>query len=650
MRIVHVNTQDVAGGAAKMARLLARRQRAAGHEAVMLVARRHGPGAFVSRFDPAPDPILGPFAEETGLQYLHFQGAFGLPGREPMASADLVHLHNLHYGYFNPLALAAISRAKPCLWTLHDLHSLTGFCNHPVDCSGWLTGCADCGRARMDGPDPALDGQIGPARRRGTALTLQVKSLVYRHFRLTLACPSRWVEDQVERSILAGHPTEVISNGIETEVFVPGDRRAARRELGIPEDAPVVGAVASFGVFENPIKGGPLILAAMRRVWAEHPDAVFLNVGGSGPGPDPRVVNLPFVENPAALARVYAAMDVLAHASLAETFCLVAAEAMACAVPVAAQLLGPLPEVVRHDREGLLSPPGDAPALAANISRLLGDEPLRRTLGRNGRERALAEFGLELMAERYLALSLRVVQERRDHPEGPAPLPLAELPSLVVTAALRQAEGLPTSPSGDDWGRTGPESPPAGDDPIRDFVEREPEELRPHMLAALNKTQDIARVFELRRQGSLEESLEVLSGLIARWPRDTALWRTLGVTLGLMGRWAKAMDAFRVCLEASPPQADALLNVCDMWRAAGDPAKAREALKAFAAVDPSLRGFNLRLGLLFLDAGDHRRAARAFLRELKLHGSPEARAPLGQCLAALNKKTALAARVNGKEN
>ena len=313
MRIVHVNTQDVAGGAAKIARLLAASQREAGHQSGLLVARRHGPGGRVRRFDAGSAPVLSPFCEATGLSYLDLQGAFGLLAAEPVASADLLHLHNLHYGYFNPLALPAISRAKPCLWTLHDLHALTGYCNHPVDCLGWLSGCAECRRQGMDGPDPALDGRTdmtraGGLRGQGAAITHRVRALAYRHSRLTLACPSEWVRQQVERSSLAGHPVHVIPNGVETGLFAPGDKAAARRELGIAQNALVVGGVASYGVFANPIKGGALLLKALRLLWQARPDLIFLNVGGFGQGPDPRVRNVPFVGNPVDLARIYAAM------------------------------------------------------------------------------------------------------------------------------------------------------------------------------------------------------------------------------------------------------------------------------------------------------------------------------------------------------
>jgi glycosyltransferase involved in cell wall biosynthesis len=49
-----------------------------------------------------------------------------------------------------------------------------------------------------------------------------------------------------------------------------------------------------------------------------------------------------------------------------------------------------MPEIVRHEQEGLLVPPADAAELAAALQRLLGDEPLRARLGASGAERARA--------------------------------------------------------------------------------------------------------------------------------------------------------------------------------------------------------------------------------------------------------------------
>lgn len=56
-------------------------------------------------------------------------------------------------------------------------------------------------------------------------------------------------------------------------------------------------------------------------------------------------------------------------------------EAMACAVPVVSTRVGGIPELVRHEHNGLLAAPGDVPAVTAALYRLLRDAPLRDRLG-----------------------------------------------------------------------------------------------------------------------------------------------------------------------------------------------------------------------------------------------------------------------------
>jgi len=83
-----------------------------------------------------------------------------------------------------------------------------------------------------------------------------------------------------------------------------------------------------------------------------------------------------------------AAFDVLAMPSRMEPWGRVAAEALAAGVPVVAAASGGLPEVVRDGVDGFLYPPGDVPALADRLSRLLGDPELRRRMAAAGREGA----------------------------------------------------------------------------------------------------------------------------------------------------------------------------------------------------------------------------------------------------------------------
>lgn len=85
-------------------------------------------------------------------------------------------------------------------------------------------------------------------------------------------------------------------------------------------------------------------------------------------------------------------MDAVVVPSLAEGFGRVALYAMAAALPVVGSRVGGIPEVVSPEETGLLTPPGDAAALAAALDRLAGDRGAARRMGECGRNRLLAGF------------------------------------------------------------------------------------------------------------------------------------------------------------------------------------------------------------------------------------------------------------------
>lgn len=84
-------------------------------------------------------------------------------------------------------------------------------------------------------------------------------------------------------------------------------------------------------------------------------------------------------------------------------------EAMAAGLPVVATRVGGVPELVADGETGLLVDAGDEVALAAALQRLVDDADLRRRLGRNGRDRALAEFDMAHFLREHLELYERVL-------------------------------------------------------------------------------------------------------------------------------------------------------------------------------------------------------------------------------------------------
>jgi len=207
--------------------------------------------------------------------------------------------------------------------------------------------------------------------------------------------------------------SHLLGNGTDTGFFdpaqVPPERAAAlRRELGLPADALVVGAVGRL-VAE---KGYRELFAAARAVRQADPRVRFLAVGT----PDlDKADAISEAELAAAAGDVLvtgwrddvrdllAVMDVFVLASWREGMPRSAIEAAAMGKALVLTDIRGCREVARHDREALLVAPRDPGALATAISRLAADPALRERLAGAARRRALERFSEQDVAERVVA-------------------------------------------------------------------------------------------------------------------------------------------------------------------------------------------------------------------------------------------------------
>ena len=74
--------------------------------------------------------------------------------------------------------------------------------------------------------------------------------------------------------------------------------------------------------------------------------------------------------------------------------------------------VGGIPETFSNNESGLLVPPEDAPALAVEICRLLGDNGLRARMGNNGFERAHKYFSIDSMVKAVNKIYDEAINER----------------------------------------------------------------------------------------------------------------------------------------------------------------------------------------------------------------------------------------------
>jgi ectoine hydroxylase-related dioxygenase (phytanoyl-CoA dioxygenase family) len=113
-----------------------------------------------------------------------------------------------------------------------------------------------------------------------------------------------------------------------------------------------------------------------------------------------------------------AAADIFVMPSFEEPFGLVFCEAMAMGKPVVALDDGGTPEVVEHERTGLLSARGDLDALTANVARLLRDADARATLGAAGRRKVLEDLTTKRMAADVATVYHKVCRAGRPTSSG----------------------------------------------------------------------------------------------------------------------------------------------------------------------------------------------------------------------------------------
>jgi glycosyltransferase involved in cell wall biosynthesis len=210
-----------------------------------------------------------------------------------------------------------------------------------------------------------------------------------------------------------------VLNAIDPSRWDPSlDPAPGRASLGVPHDAPLVVSVARL--FRG--KGHFELVSALALVKRKHPNVRLAVVGSDYPADSgtTRMLeehasklgigeNVIFTGQRSDIAALMAACDVFALPSFEEPFGLVFAEAMAMKRPVVALTDGGTPEVVEHGKCGLLSPPGDIDALAANLVRLLDDRALRTQFGEYGRSRVEQHFTPQRLASDFAALYARIL-------------------------------------------------------------------------------------------------------------------------------------------------------------------------------------------------------------------------------------------------
>lgn len=204
--------------------------------------------------------------------------------------------------------------------------------------------------------------------------------------------------------LLGDTPAHLIRSGIDIAEFARADelRDAARAELGLPPEAPVIGMLACL----KPQKAPADFVEIAARVSRARPDARFFLAGdGELRGELEQLIAEHDLGSRFTLLgwrrdvpALLGALDILVLTSRWEGLPRVCPQAMAAGRPVVATSVDGIPEAIVDGRNGFLVEPGDVDGAASRVLDLVSDRTLAAGFGEAGK-RAVAEFGVERMVE-----------------------------------------------------------------------------------------------------------------------------------------------------------------------------------------------------------------------------------------------------------
>lgn len=208
------------------------------------------------------------------------------------------------------------------------------------------------------------------------------------------------------RYIREGTVVRAIPNFVDVSRFTPSPaiRLQTRFELGIPEDAKVIGSVGRVDVQKQPFH----VLETFDRLWAVRQD-IYLVFCGQGPLKDkveaeadrkPWADRVRFLGFRNDTERIFPALDVHLLLSKQEGFGISTVEAMACGVPVVATDVPGSRDILKGTQAGRLVPFGDIGAVARMAALFLDSPDMGSVTGEVSRRFAVENYSKETWARR----------------------------------------------------------------------------------------------------------------------------------------------------------------------------------------------------------------------------------------------------------
>ena len=384
LKICHVITRMIVGGAQENTLLTIKGHVEKGHESVLVTGFSPGrEGELLKnvdlpdfRIETIPDLVRELSPWKDFMAFLKLRRFF------KAEKFDVVHTHSSKAGIIG--RLAAYASGVPVV-----VHTVHGQAFHPYE-KWWRN-------------------KLYIALERFAALWCD---RIY-------AVAQAMIDQCVEAGVSPREKYQVVYSGMDTGAFDSARREPElRAALCIPEDAAVIVTVARL----FPLKGYEFVIPAAKKLIPEYSNLHFLIVG-DGPMHDEIISSLKAdgMDNrfhfsglvpPHEVCRYIAQADMLWHLSLREGLPRSVVQALATGRPAVGFRLDGTPEVVLDGKTGFTVPPGDVEQVAAVTRKILDDAALRQSMGEEGKKLVIERFDWHRMADILEAEYIRLLNEK----------------------------------------------------------------------------------------------------------------------------------------------------------------------------------------------------------------------------------------------
>ena len=419
IKVVHLNTYDGNGGAGRACMRLNRALLNQNIDSKVIVHYKFGKNPQVGDFNSsflqkaytAGIIILERIWAKRYLKALKTPFSFAWFGRTvihhpDVKNADIIHLHWVNHGFLNPKHIAEIAKLnKPVVWTFHDSNAFTGGCHVRYTCDNFQHECGNCPLLKNSAPDDE------------SHRIWRKKRDAYAKLDFRVIAPSTWMEASVQASsLMKGRDIAQVPNTLETNIFKPADKKAAKEQAGFTPGKFIL--LSGFMPSRKDLhKGTSYLLESLEllktRLAAKAEDVELVVFGNRNTDDMPdfpfKTSFLGMVSDDEQLANYYAAADAFLIPSLEDNLPYTVMESLSCGTPVIAFTTGGIPDMVKHEYNGYLATYRSAESFTDGMEWII-NHPDKEKVNKQARQTVMDNFSEQIIANKHIGLYHEVLK------------------------------------------------------------------------------------------------------------------------------------------------------------------------------------------------------------------------------------------------